>query len=156
VAGAHPARVVLDPQGKLRSAQRLLLEDAAAPTLVLTAAECAPAPHERRGADVEWLTCPVRDGCFELQSLRDLLRARGLSRLFIEGGGVTVSHFLAAGMLDRLHVSVAPLILGSGAPAFVLPPIERLDQALPLRCRHFALGPDLLFDCQLLRRQPVA
>jgi riboflavin biosynthesis pyrimidine reductase len=78
-----------------------------------------------------------------------LLRARGLNRILIEGGGVTVSRFLQAGMLDRLHVSVAPLILGSGRPSFTLPEIETLDQGLRPPVRHFRLGTDLLFDLDL-------
>jgi riboflavin biosynthesis pyrimidine reductase len=64
---------------------------------------------------------------------------------------VTVSRFLQAGVLDRLHVTVAPMIIGSGRPAFVLPEIEHLDDALQLPCRHFALGRDILFDCPVPR-----
>jgi len=149
VPGPHPVRVVLDPHAKLRAGRRLL-EDGAAPTLLVHAPECLPR-EPRRGA-LEALGCPLHDGRFELRALLRALSERGLSRVFIEGGGVTVSHFLAAGLLDRLHVSVAPLILGSGAPAFALPPIDRLDQALALRVRHFALGTDMLFDCQISPR----
>lgn len=152
VPGPHPVRVVLDPQGKLRAGQRLL-EDGAAPTLVVTGPACVPVPDTSAPGDkVKWLSCPLREGRFDLRLLLAALRARGLTRVFVEGGGVTISHFLAAGLLDRLHVSVAPLILGSGAPAFALPPIDRLDQALALRVRHFALGPDMLFDCQFSPR----
>ena len=43
----------------------------------------------------------------------------------VEGGGITVSRFLAAGCLDRLHVTIAPLLLGSGIPAFTLPGVAR-------------------------------
>jgi diaminohydroxyphosphoribosylaminopyrimidine deaminase / 5-amino-6-(5-phosphoribosylamino)uracil reductase len=146
VSGSHPTRVVLDPQGKLRAGFKVL-DDGASPTLICTSLACAPAP--RRVGQVWWLGLPCPNGRFELGKLRQLLAARGLSRLFVEGGGFTVSGFLAARALDRLHVSVAPLILGSGAPAFKLPEIDQLDEALSLRCRHFALGRDVLFDCEL-------
>ena len=46
-------------------------------------------------------------------------QVRGL----IEGGADTLSGFLAAGCLDRLHVVVAPIILGSGRPGCTLPAI---------------------------------
>jgi diaminohydroxyphosphoribosylaminopyrimidine deaminase/5-amino-6-(5-phosphoribosylamino)uracil reductase len=151
VPGPHPVRVVLDPTAKLERGRRLL-EDQATPTLVVTRPECCPAQRVR--GEVEWLGCPLREGCFDLAALLGLLRERGLTRVFVEGGGVTVSSFLAAGLLDRLHVSVAPLILGSGAPAFALPPIDRLDQALALRVRHFTLGCDMLFDCQIAAGVP--
>lgn len=150
VSGAHPTRVVLDPQAKLASQQRKLFEEGAAPTLVLTGAH-ALAREQQRGA-ATWLPVPCRAGRFELSALLAGLRARGLRRLFVEGGGVTVSAFLAAGLLDRLHVSVAPIILGSGAPAFALPPIDRLDEAVQLSCRHHTLGRDVLFDCALVKK----
>jgi diaminohydroxyphosphoribosylaminopyrimidine deaminase/5-amino-6-(5-phosphoribosylamino)uracil reductase len=155
VPGAHPARVILDPQGKLAGeCEYKVLADPVAHTLVVSAAGGLPG-HARNG-HVEWVGLACRQGRFDLRELLQLLRARGLSRVFVEGGGVTVSRFLAAGLLHRLHVGVAPLILGSGAPAFALPPIERLDQALNLRCRHFSLGSDMLFDCELLAAAAAA
>lgn len=155
VPGEHPARVIVDPQGKLAGeCEYKVLTDPVARTLVVSAAG-RPPPHVRRG-HVEWIGLACQRGRFDLRELLQVLRARGLSRVFIEGGGVTVSRFLAAGLLHRLHVGVAPLILGSGAPAFALPPIERLDQALNLRCRHFSLGSDMLFDCELLRTAAAA
>ena len=69
--------------------------------------------------------------------------------ILVEGGGVTVSRFLEAGLLDRLHLTVAPILMGSGRRGITLPPIETLDQALRPPCRHFSLGDDLLFDMDL-------
>jgi riboflavin-specific deaminase-like protein len=146
VSGEHPTRVVLDPRGKLRDGFKIL-HDGEAPTLIVTSLATTPTP--RRRGHVEWVGLATVDDRFLLGPLCGLLAARGLSRIFVEGGGVTVSRFLAARALDRLHVTVAPLILGSGAPAFKLPDIDQLDQAVGLRCRHFALGNDVLFDCEL-------
>lgn len=150
VAGKHPCRVVLDPHGKLRDGFKLL-EDGAAETVIVSA---QPSNLSRR-PHVTCLTVPCRDGRFDLPVLLSTLRERGLSRIFVEGGGVTVSRFLSEQLLDRLHVGVAPLILGSGAPAFALPLIDKLEEAIRLRCRHFSLGGDMLFDCEPTRRAPV-
>ena len=79
----------------------------------------------------------------------EALRARGLRRILVEGGGVTVSRFLQAGALTRLHVTVAPMLIGSGRHALTLPPIASLDQALRPRCHLFHLGDDVLFDLDL-------
>jgi riboflavin biosynthesis pyrimidine reductase len=74
----------------------------------------------------------------------------------IEGGADTVSRFLTAGCLDRLHVMVAPIIIGSGRPSFVLPEIERADQALRVPVRAHPIGDEILFDCDLsAQRVPV-
>jgi len=144
VPGDNPTRVVLDPSCRL-DRRFNVFSDGEAPTLVCTADAKPPSPT----GTVQWMTVPAHGGQFEAGALIDALRRRGLCRLFIEGGGVTVSHFLAARRLHRLHVSVAPVILGSGAPSVALPPIDQLEEAMRFHCRHFSLGPDLLFDCEL-------
>ncbi len=84
------------------------------------------------------------------------LAERGLRRVLIEGGADTLSRFLTAGCLDRLHVVVAPVILGSGRPSFILPPIERADQALRMPVHAHQLDDEVLFDCDLsAQRIPI-
>jgi len=82
-----------------------------------------------------------------VESVISALRARGLKRLFVEGGGVTVSRFLEARAFDRLHLTVSSVFLGAGRPGIALPGIDRLDGALRPRVRRFTLGDDVLYDC---------
>jgi diaminohydroxyphosphoribosylaminopyrimidine deaminase/5-amino-6-(5-phosphoribosylamino)uracil reductase len=140
--GVHPLRVVLDPRGTL-SPTHHLFQVGDAPTLWLQesgGAMGAVAEH------VEVVQLPP--GGLEPAAVVALLRRRGAARILVEGGGVTVSRFLAAGLLDRLHLVVAPLLVGPGRQGISLPPVERLDQALRPRCRTFALGADVLFDLE--------
>jgi riboflavin biosynthesis pyrimidine reductase len=88
---------------------------------------------------------------FDLDALLEGLRSRGLRRILVEGGGVTVSRFLQKGLLDRLHLTVAPLLIGSGRPSITLDSIASLDDALRPACRRFTLGEDVLFDLDLRR-----
>ena len=74
---------------------------------------------------------------------------RGGRRIFVEGGGVTVSAFLEANLLDRLHMAIAPLIIGDGRPAIRLPPRATLSDCHRPRYRVFRMGGDVLFDCDL-------
>jgi riboflavin biosynthesis pyrimidine reductase len=90
----------------------------------------------------------------DVVELTRMLRGRGCSRLFVEGGGVTVSMFLAADALDRLHVAVAPLINGDGRPAIRLTPRAALDDCHRPPYRVFRMGGDVLFDCDLSARPP--
>ena len=89
-----------------------------------------------------------QDG-FDARAVLDLLAARGARRVLVEGGGATVSRFLAAGALDALHVVVAPMLIGSGRQGIDLPAISTLDAALRPRTRHLALGEDMLFELRL-------
>ena len=82
---------------------------------------CAPEAARRRthqGA-AERVAIEAPTGSSRSTALLAELRRRGLRRVFIEGGGVTVSRFLHARALTRLQVAVAPLVLGSGRPTLV-------------------------------------
>jgi diaminohydroxyphosphoribosylaminopyrimidine deaminase/5-amino-6-(5-phosphoribosylamino)uracil reductase len=139
VTGRNPARVVIDPNGRLASCARLLAEDGA-PCIVVQAAD------QPRPARVQALTLPAVDGAIDPHDLVAALAALGLRRLLIEGGGHTVSRFLAAGALTRLHVCVTPVLIGSGPTGLCLPPITRMEEAMRPRCRTHLLGDDVLFD----------
>ena len=106
------------------------------------------APGERLG-EAEVLGVATRDGSLCPRAVLERLAARGLRRVFVEGGGITVSRFLAAGCLHRLQITVAPLIIGSGRPSITLPEIEQLSAGLRPEVRRYALGADVLFDCRL-------
>ena len=85
------------------------------------------------------------------------LAARGFRRILIEGGADTVSRFLAAGCLDRLHVVIAPIIIGAGRASVTLPPIKRLEHALRAPMHVHVLGDEVLLDCDLsAQRLPSA
>jgi riboflavin biosynthesis pyrimidine reductase len=71
---------------------------------------------------------------------------RGCRRVLVEGGGVTVSKFLKANLLDRLQVAVAPFIIGEGRPAIRLPGPAALSDCERPRHRVFRMGDDVLFE----------
>jgi diaminohydroxyphosphoribosylaminopyrimidine deaminase / 5-amino-6-(5-phosphoribosylamino)uracil reductase len=144
--GHHPVRVVIDSERRLGPEHRLF-QDGAAPSLVLAYADRVR-PGERLG-QAEILGLPRRPEGLAPGDIRAVLAERGLNFLFIEGGGITISRFLAAGALERLQITVAPVILGSGKPSLTLPEISEPHQGLRPRLRRFSLGEDMLYDCIL-------
>ncbi|WP_431284172.1 RibD family protein [Humitalea sp. 24SJ18S-53] len=153
VPGPHPLRVVLDPARRLGAAYRVFQEG---PPSMLVTTTAGPDTHGQ--AEVLRVPPDVRTGC-DLAALLAVLAGRGLTRVFVEGGGVTVSRFLMAGLLDRLHVTIAPLILGSGRASFVLPEVQCIADGLRCPWAVYPLGCDILVDMQLdgaRPRQPAA
>jgi riboflavin biosynthesis pyrimidine reductase len=69
--------------------------------------------------------------------------------VLVEGGALTLSRFLAAGCLHRLHILMAPLIIGAGPTGLSLPAIDRLDDALRPPAHACRLDQDMLFDLDL-------
>jgi riboflavin biosynthesis pyrimidine reductase len=92
---------------------------------------------------------PAVDGQIAPSAILTALAGFGMRRILIEGGAHTVSRFLTAGCLDRLHVMVAPIILGAGGPGLILPSLERADQAQRMPMHVHKIGDDVLFDCDL-------
>ena len=57
--------------------------------------------------------------------------------------------FLEANLLDRLHIAIAPLLIGDGRPAIRLPARTALSDCHRPRYRVFRMGGDVLFDCEI-------
>jgi len=153
VPGTNPVRVVVDPS--LRSPlDRHVFLDRAAPTLVLHGK--GSVREHTRLANADLVEVPCAPPLLPPALLLACLRERGIRRIFVEGGGVTVSHFLQAGVMDRIHVAVSPMFIGQGRPGVDLPKIDSLDQAMRPKTRTFTLGTDVLFDCEFPRASRAA
>ncbi|WP_296811919.1 RibD family protein [Thiocapsa sp.] len=152
VPGPNAVRVVLDPRRRL-SCERYLFNDGEAETL-LCCDRARIRPGEKHHGQAELIGVPAVSDGLDLGALLDALAERGLHRIFIEGGGATVSRFLQAGRLSRLQIAVAPLVIGSGRPGVRLPPTERLADALRPATRIFRMGEDVLYDFDLSAESP--
>ncbi|HEY2254866.1 MAG TPA: RibD family protein, partial [Variovorax sp.] len=98
VAGPHPVRVLLDPGLRLPAGLRVF-NDHQAPTLLACDARQAAEAAAKVGAD-QVLAVPGlidAEGVPQWRQLLDALTERGLRMRFVEGGGVTVSRFIAQG-----------------------------------------------------------
>ena len=144
VTGQHPARVVIDPKARLEP-DALVWADDGARRIIIVADQVKP----NTPPGVEVISLQSRDGQLAPADILKALFDRGLERILIEGGADTVSRFMQAGCLDRLHVIVAPIIMGSGRPGFSLPAIEHMDQAVRIKMHAHPLEDEMLFDCDL-------
>ena len=144
VAGPQPARAVIDPKGRLCADARMFADNGVRRFLITEERTRCTAP-----AGVEVITLPKMDGQFAPSAILAALAGLGMRRMLIEGGADTISRFLVAGCLDRLHVMVAPIILGVGGPGILLPSLDRADQAPRMPVRVHKIDDDVLFDCDL-------
>jgi riboflavin-specific deaminase-like protein len=143
VTGPSPARVVIDPRGRLPNGAAVLADDGVR-RIVIQGCDTARPPG------VEVAVLPVSDGWIAPTAIRAALVGLGLHRLLIEGGGVTIGGFLEAGLLDRLHVGIAPLIIGAGPSGLRTAPVARLADALRPETTAYGLDTDVIFDCALV------
>lgn len=93
-----------------------------------------------RGADVERMNGTPKE-------LVDALAAKGLHRLYIDGG-LTVQHFLRAGLIDRLIVTHVPVLIGQGIRLF-----GALDHDVQLQLVTSRSFPGGLVQSEYVRRR---
>lgn len=141
--GPNPARVIIDPQGRLPGSARCFAADGARRIVISS----KPVPS---AGGVENIVLPPATSGILPSQIVAALTALGFQRILIEGGANTLSRFLQDGALDRLHVLTAPLIIGSGPVGITLPAIAKLDAALrPVTTSYQLPGGEVLFDCDL-------
>lgn len=147
---AQPLRVVLDSELRLPLGSRLLAPAAGAgKVVVFGCVERAPLDRlrqlEQAGADV-LLTSAGRGGRVALPEALELLAARGVKRLLVEGGAKVLTSFLEAGLAQRAELEIAPLWLGEPAtPGVGELGVAHMGQALRLeRIEVERLGQNVL------------
>ncbi|WP_165224792.1 RibD family protein [Affinirhizobium pseudoryzae] len=149
VTGPDPVRVVIDCHAELTGEEGLFHDGGAQIILI----QSDKAPQRDYPADV--IRLPRGENGLCPNEILEALEDRNLERILVEGGARTIARFVDHGLVDHLHVSIAPLIIGSGPQGISLPPIRTLSEAHRPSANVFSLGSDVLFDCRL-REQPVA
>lgn len=144
VPGASPIRVVLDSTLRTLATAKVMSGDAS--TVVFTTAIADP---ERRrelqsaGIAVREVA-PGRRGV-DLTAVLAELRSAGVQSLMIEGGRAVITSAFAAGIVDRLVVSVSPTIIGQGVEAVGDLGVLRVADGVRLRNRSVSvIGADVI------------
>jgi diaminohydroxyphosphoribosylaminopyrimidine deaminase/5-amino-6-(5-phosphoribosylamino)uracil reductase len=115
----QPLRVVVDSRGRITPMAQVLAGESR--TLVATTEHSQAdwrAAIIATGAEV--ISLPETDGHVDLRALCEELGKRDILTLLVEGGGVVLGGFFDAGLVDKVHAVIAPLIIGAAdAPAAV-------------------------------------
>jgi GTP cyclohydrolase II len=141
VPGATPIRVVLDSTLRTATTAKVFADDAT--TVVFT----TPAADARRGAELRAAGVAVREVAaaprgVDLPAVLASLRAAGVESLMVEGGAAVITSLLAAGLVDRLVVSVSPTVIGAGVEAVGDLGVGRVADGIRLTNRCVCLADD--------------
>ena len=156
VAGASPIRVVIDTRLRAPATARLFEDDGS--TLVVTTQMSDAAKREslqRDGVAVE--VVDAVGGRVDVGAALARLRERGMHTVLVEGGAELITSLLSAGVVDRLVVSIAPIVLGSGVEAVGDLGIRRVTDAVTLaNVVTTQVGGDIVLAGDVERRCPEA
>lgn len=147
VEGAGPRyRVVLDSRLRTPASARLFQEVGGRVLIFSTAAatEGAREPLERAGAEIEELDADD-DGRVAWAAVLAALTRRDVMQLMVEGGSTVLTGALEAGIIDKLSLFYAPVLIGGTAslPLWGGDGVPDLGTAPRLsRVRQYRLGGD--------------
>jgi GTP cyclohydrolase II len=144
VPGASPLRVVLDSALRTPLTAKVLSDDAA--TIILCRPDADAARREALASTgVTVRDVPAGPDGLRVDAVLRLLRSFGVASLLVEGGGRVITSMLRAAAVDRVVVSLAPTILGSGVEAVGPLGVDRVAEGIRLvnRSVHLA-GDDVL------------
>ena len=150
----EPLRVVLDTTARTPVGARLIRAGRPSAAVIAVAAG-APEPRVRAlaAAGATVVSCGTRDGRVDLGALLGELLAREVRAVLVEGGGEVHGAFLDAGLVDRVAMFAAPLLIGGrGATPVVAGAGRELKSAVRLGSFTVTpLGDDLLVEADVVR-----
>lgn len=147
----QPVQMVYSPRGELDQRWRFFQQ--AVPRWLITTATGA-LPWQQQGAFSEIFQMPGAPTPADWRSLLACWLDHGIQRLAILGGGYLVAQLVEADLVEELHLTVCPLLLGgqqaptpmdgSGLPAAIAPRLRLLSAEARgdevflhyRRCRH--------------------
>jgi riboflavin biosynthesis pyrimidine reductase len=109
--GAKTYGIVLDPKGRTHFSGGTIGGDA----VIALLGKDVPDAHlaELAGDGVSYIVAEAEQ--IDLAAMLEVLnRAFGIKRLLLEGGGTVNGSFLAAGLVDEVHVLIGPALDGDG------------------------------------------
>lgn len=93
---------------------------------------------------------PNGSGYIHSKAILTALYERGIDSLFIEGGAVTASRFIADHSVNFLQLFISPRILGSGISCFNLNEITQIDDSIIIASPTYKpMGNGILFSGEI-------
>ncbi|NVK41832.1 MAG: bifunctional diaminohydroxyphosphoribosylaminopyrimidine deaminase/5-amino-6-(5-phosphoribosylamino)uracil reductase RibD [Oceanospirillaceae bacterium] len=138
----QPLRLVLDSQLRMPADARILRQ--AGRTLIVTCSDNDSRAAALREAGADILRLPAVDGRVDLRAVLHWLGAEQCNELLVETGATLAGAFAAAGLVDELHLYMAPKLLGSSGRPLLALPLDTMAQQIALELVEMRqLGDDI-------------
>lgn len=150
--GVSPRRVVVDSRLRIPLQSHLLTDKMVKKTIIATTSKAPKSKIkklENFGAEV-WILKADSEKRVHLPALWKKMGAEGIASVLVEGGSRVASAVLKNRLADRIHIFLAPKILGGGLTAIENLGINDLRKAILVSgFSAQKLGEDLLVSAQL-------
>jgi diaminohydroxyphosphoribosylaminopyrimidine deaminase/5-amino-6-(5-phosphoribosylamino)uracil reductase len=113
VKGRNPLRIIVDSKGRIPSEANVLQTEDDKRTII-AATDDMPEIKQRQLRDkgIEIIITDKRNGKVDIMQLVEELGKRGVDSLLVEGGGTVAASFLEEGLINKVAIFIAPVIIG--------------------------------------------
>lgn len=141
----QPLRVVADSSGRTPTSAQVF--DGVSPLCIVATDGASGAIDGWRAAGADVVEVPSADGGVDLRRALTALGERGVCHVLCEGGPTLAAALLAEGLVDRLRLYVAPLVIGGDAPGLFTTGAKTLTDAHGMLIERVGrVGDDLRID----------
>lgn len=111
---SHPGlkRIILEGRTPIPLSSRILSGKGGGEVILAAANPAASRLKKLAARGITPIRVPSRTGRVDLKTLFRRLAEMGIMRLLAEGGGETAAGLLEAGLVDELHLFIAPIVIG--------------------------------------------
>ncbi|HWQ29459.1 MAG TPA: bifunctional diaminohydroxyphosphoribosylaminopyrimidine deaminase/5-amino-6-(5-phosphoribosylamino)uracil reductase RibD, partial [Negativicutes bacterium] len=148
--GRNPVRVIVDSAGRIPSEAKVLEIDSERRTIIATTEDMSSLKQRyliSKGAEV--IITEKRDGRVDMEKLIDELAGRGIDSLMVEGGGTVAATLVEKGLVDKVSMFIAPVIIGGreAATPVMGNGVDHISDGYRLKHQRVAmLGQDVLVE----------
>lgn len=116
VEGRDPVRIIIDPHCRTPHDSLIAASARKQRTIIVThdTPDVADARLSLEDRGFEIMTVAALDGVLQPKEIAQKLFERGIHSILLEGGAVTLDNFMHAGIIQEMHIHMAPLTLGTG------------------------------------------
>lgn len=148
----NPVRVIVDSRLRTPLDATVVQTAQNVPTIIATACDDDQLIDQYRMCGCTILHVAEKEGRVDLEELLQLLGAKGIDSVYVEGGATLHASLIEARLVNEIHAYIAPKIFGGAqAPG----PIGGEGIALPEDALRFSnvvasqLGEDLFIECEV-------
>ncbi len=147
----RPTRIVVDSKLVTPPEAQLIDSERPGSAWILTSRDASVRKRRRlERAGVKLIDVRRRGAHLDLRAAWRKLAQAGVNDLLVEGGGGLAAALLRVGLVDRMHLLLAPLLIGAdGRPVLGELGVDRLERALrPRGVASRRIGDDLLITAE--------
>lgn len=126
-------KIIIDSKLRISLKARLFNGTTPADVIVITTTKAPAAKQQALRKQAQVLVAPLKGGQVDLHWAFKALAKQEIAAILLEGGPTLIGSALKVGLVDKMHIYIAPQIMGEGLPSIRGLKVKSLAQTVKLK-----------------------